>query len=479
MSDPLALFPLALAAGGGFVDNIEAQQWVAAGYTLLRRSARLVRALSAGRSAILLPPGGSFLTALAASDGRGAVLVNPLASPAEIVRQMHDAAVTTVFTNTALSACLPADGTRVLLDDAPRSAIVLVDGSAQTVDMGSHFGIELSGSTDVDGRDEEAVIVYTSAMTGAALGAILTHRNILFNAHASANAMGDHNDDIVLVPLPFAHLFGLVVAAGSPLLRGARVHTMERFHPARAIELIQSRNVTRFMGVPSMFTSMLQVIARREGGTFRSHALRLCFSGGAVVPVELQERWFDATGVELLQGYGLTEAGPAALLTRSDAQNRRGTLGVPIDGTEVSIRDTVSGDAVTDGIDGEMCVKGPHVFRGYVSAGENGLLVRNGWLHTGDCGVKNADGTYSFRGLIKPMFTRNGFNIYPREIEAAFLRMPNVRSVRAWQRPDATKENDIVVRVVGDVAESDVRRWAQQELAAYKQPSHFEIASIG
>jgi acyl-CoA synthetase (AMP-forming)/AMP-acid ligase II len=250
---------------------------------------------------------------------------------------------------------------------------------------------------------------------------------------------------------------------------------MERFHPVRALDALESLGITRFMGVPSMFASLLPVIARRPGGRFVEHTLRLCLSGGAVVSEELQNRWYEATGVELRQGYGLTEAGPAVLLARADHANRRAAMGSPLAGTEVTIRRHDDGAELDTEVEGEICVRGPHVSRGYVHGGSAGLPVRNGWLHTGDIGVKHADGTYSFRGLIKPMFTRNGFNIYPREIEAALLRMPGVRSARAWALPDAMKENGIAVRIEGAVNEADVKQWAQHELAAYKVPGHYEI----
>lgn len=475
MSDPLSLLPFAVAAGGGSLDGVEAQQWVAAGLALLTRSAPLVRTLGGGRSAILLPPCGAFLSALAASDGRGAVLINPLASRTEIVRQLQDARVTAVFTNAALSVQLPSEFPRVLMDDAPKSALVQVPGREQRVDLGSHFGLSLSGSTDSPGREEEAVIVYTSAMAGTPLGAILTHANLISNARVSADALGDEPQDHCLAALPLAHLFGLVVCTCAPLLNGGRVTTMERFHPGRALDFIERERVTRLMGVPSMYAALLNAMERR-GTRFQSHALRMCLGGGAPVPESLQDRWFDATGVELRQGYGLTEASPASLLTRFDATNERGTMGTMVGATEVSIRDRVTGEALSDNHEGEICVRGPHVFPGYVSEGEQGLQVRDGWLRTGDLGVRHANGTFTFRGLIKDMFTRNGFNIYPKEIEAALLRMPGVESAHAWGIPEAQKENDIAVRVAGAVSESDIKRWAQQELAAYKIPSHIELA---
>ncbi|MDQ6613162.1 MAG: AMP-binding protein, partial [Gemmatimonadota bacterium] len=208
MSEPLALFSLALAAGGGWVDGVEAQQWLAAGHAMLSRSAPLVRALASRRAAILLPPSGAFFTALAACDGRGAVLINPLASRPEIARQLLDANVGAVFTNLELSPRLPAGTAFALLDEAPRSALVVVGGVIRTVDLGHHWGLALAGRTDTEGRDEEAVIVYTSAMAGRPLGAILTHKNLLANALASGDALGDTVDDHCLATLPFAHLFG-------------------------------------------------------------------------------------------------------------------------------------------------------------------------------------------------------------------------------------------------------------------------------
>lgn len=474
MSEPMSVLSLAVASGGGHVDGREAQQWLAAGYGLLSRSSQLVRALSGRRAAILLPPGGAYLTALAASDGRGTVLINPLASKPEIVRQIQDAAVGAVFTNVELSPHLPADVPFVLLDEAPHSAQVSIDGATRNIDLGNHFGLSLSGRTDVEGRDEEAVIVYTSAMAGKPLGAILTHKNLLANARASADALGDTSNDQCLSALPFAHLFGLIVCAVSPLIRGASVELMSRYHPGRTLDTIEKNSITRFMGVPSMFLSMLQAIERRDSGRFVNHSLRMCLTGGAPVSEQLQNDWFDATGVELRQGYGLTEAAPACTLTRYDQLNRRGAMGTPIAGMEVAIQNQ-NGDELPIGTEGEICIRGTHVFRGYVSGGEDGLEVRNGWLRTGDLAVKHDDGSYTFRGLMKAMFTRNGFNIYPREIECAIGRMPGVESVRASAIPHPLRENDIAVKVKGDVRESNVQSWARQELAAYKVPSHISL----
>jgi len=476
MSDPLGLLTLALAAAGGRLDGHPTVSLVAAGTTLLQRSVPLVRALAGRRAAILLPTGPHFLTALAASEGRGAVLVNPLAAPLEIAHQLRDADVGAVLTSSALAAKLPEGVVQVHLDDAPRTARVLADDAARDVDLGSHFGLDLEGEADAPGRDEEAAVVYTSAMAGTPLGAVLTHRNLLSNARATIEAGGMTADDHALALLPFSHLFGLVVTAVAPLLAGGRVTAPERFNPARAIETIEAEGVTVLVGVPAVFGALVAVLERR-GAPLRAPALRLCICGGAPLPVALQERWAELTGVELRQGYGLTEGGPVCLFNRVDEPNRRGTLGVPFPGVEVEARDPATGRPVGDGETGELWVRGENVSPGYVRDGALGLARADGWLRTGDLGARVAGGAFEFRGVLKPMFTRTGFNVYPREVERAIAELPGVRDVVVIGVPNAEREHDVHARVAGDVDAEAVRAWSQRRLATYKQPGDIEIVA--
>ena len=393
MADPLDFLPYALAARGGRVDGIECGQLVAAGLTLLQRSVPLVRALAGRRAAILAPTSAPFITALAAAEGRGAVLIDPHAAPAEIAYQLEDAGVGAVFTTAALATRVPAGVVRVLLDDAPRAARVVANGTATDVDLGSHFGLDLEGDADARGADEECAIVYTAGMTGRPLGAILTHRNLLANARGTMKAAGQVADDQVLALLPWAHLFGLTVTATSPLLAGAQVTTMEQFHPVRAAETLAEGAITEVIGVPAVFTALLTAI-ERHGGRFET-ALRLAICGGAVLDASLQDRWFDATGVELRQAYGLTEAGPVCLFNDVARPNVRGSLGRPLAGVEVAI-DAPSGEQ------GELLVRGDNVFTGYVSGGADGLQrTAEGWLRTGDLGRARSDGGVQYCGRVK------------------------------------------------------------------------------
>jgi long-chain acyl-CoA synthetase len=477
VSEPLALLPLAIAAGGGRVGEFEAQQLVAAGLTLLQRCAPLVRALSGRRSAILLSASPAYVTALAASDGRGAVLLNPLASPLEIAAQLRDANVGAVFTVTPLAARLSGDVPRVLLDDAPRAARYAGGGITRDVDLGSHHGLAIEGERDVPGRDEEAAIVYTSGMAGRPLGAVLTHRNLIANARSTVEAARNTPDDHVLALLPFSHLFGLTVTGTAPLLAGASVTTMERFNPARAVELIAAGEITEVVGVPAVYRTLLAAYRRRGAG---SGQLRLCICGGAPLERDLQDQWFDATGVELRQGYGLTEAAPVCLFNRVDRPNARGTMGVPFAGVEVTVRSPLaSGAAATPALEpgarGEICVRGDNVFGGYLGGAATGLAVRDGWLYTGDAGLMNPDGTVVFDGVLKPMFTRNGFNIYPAEIRAAVMELDGVRDVAVRAIPEPSRENDIGIEVRGAVTADEVRAWCERRLSAYKQPAEISV----
>lgn len=485
MSDPLALVPLAAGAYGGRVDDLEARQLVAAGLTLLARCAPLVRALAGRRSAILLPTCPAYLVALAASEGRGAALLNPVATAHELSYQLEDADVGAVFTNRALALRLPASMPRVILDDAPRSATFIREGGEHEVDLGSHAGLELSGDPETSGRDEEVVIVHTSAMAGFPLGAILTHRNLLVNARSTIEAGRLTSADHALSVLPSSHLFGLTVTVLAPLLAGGRVTTMDRFNPVRAIELLENGGITMLVGVPAVFAGLVTALERRgeglvaalerRGAGLSGGSLRLCICGGAPLDPRLQERWHQLTGVELRQGYGLTEAGPVCLFNRVDQENRRGALGVVFPGVRVTIRDPGSSTEMPRGITGEICVSGNNVFAGYVAGGEHGLKRQGEWLHTGDLGEMDDDGVVTFRGVLKAMFTRNGFNIYPRELERVILDLPGVRSAMVRAIPHPVREHDIAIDVIGDTTVDDVRRWCEERLAGYKQPSEIQV----
>lgn len=297
MSDPLALLPLAAAARGGTINEFETQQLVAAGLTLLQRCAPLVRALSGRRSAILLPTSSAYFIALAASDGRGAVLVDPGASSLDVAAQIRDADVGAVFTITPLASRVPDDVPRVLLDDAPRSARYVGGGVTRDVDLGSHHGLTIEGDPDAPGRDEEAVIVYTLGMPGPPLGVALSHRDLIANARSAVHAATNTPDDHVLALVSFSSLFGLTMGGVAPLFAGGHVTTMDRFDALLAVKIIGAGGVTEVVGDPGMFSAMLATWRAQDAD--RTKDLRLCICSHAPLDPELQTRWLETTGVEL------------------------------------------------------------------------------------------------------------------------------------------------------------------------------------
>jgi len=234
--------------------------------------------------------------------------------------------------------------------------------------------------------------------------------------------------------------------------------------------------VTMFVGVPAVFIAMLTAIERR-GGTIDVPALRVCISGGAALPVWVQRKWETATGCALRQGYGLTEAGPVCLFNRIDLPNRVGTLGVAYPGADVAIRNPTSSVELPAGSSGEICVQGPLVGPGYVTRNELGLRRIGGWLHSGDRGSMDVDGVVTFEGLIKPMFTRNGFNIYPAELIRVIGALEGVTRVEVSGVPEPAREHEIEVTVYGTIDEPAVRTWCEARLSSYKQPTRIMIVA--
>lgn len=244
MSDPLSLLPLAIAAGGGRLGNFDAASLVAAGLTLLQRSAPLVRILATTRSAILLPSGPAFLVALAGSDGRGALLLDPRDDAASMTRQLADAQVGAVFTCEALLPLLPPGTPVVLLDQAPRVARVQLPGRHMDVDLGSHHGLALEGDTATEGRDEECLI--TAASTAA--GRVHTHRDLIAMGRAAVAECLLTPVDYVWSLLPSHHAPSLVLGLVAPLLAGARVSTRPATELAEVMDGVEHEGITMVAG---------------------------------------------------------------------------------------------------------------------------------------------------------------------------------------------------------------------------------------
>lgn len=390
MSNPLSLLPYALAARGGRVDNAPAAGAVAAGFTLLQRSAPLVRAMAGQRSAILLPPGAACLSALAASDGRATVLLSPRTRPAEIAAQLDDADVGAVFTTRELAALLPGSSRAiVLLDDAPRSATVIARSAETVVDLGSHFGLDLEGEEDA-GSDEECLITYAAA--GSRIGAVFTHRNLLALARGAVDATTILTGDHVVALMPPSDLAAFALTLAGPLLAGARVTTMPVFDADQALLLVEHGEVTMLCGDAELFASLTFALEAR-GKPLAAPTLRVAVCLGAMAELALHERWHQWTATELRQAYGIPEA-PLCLFNAPHFANRRGTLGIPFPGMHIAVRDPRSGAVVAPGSAGELWVRGTPTCSGHFGRTKVQPLERDGWLPAHRVARERTDGAF-------------------------------------------------------------------------------------
>jgi len=225
MSDPLSLVPLAIAARGGRIDGVGVAQLVAAGVTMLQRSAPLVRALATGRSAILLPPSPPVLVALAASDGRGALVLDPDSPSALLQEQLLQGNAGAVFTTSSLADRVGAERVLVLLDDAPTRVVIMVRGVEVVIDVGSHFGLALEGEQDSPGRDEEFVVFYSSDGVRATA---MSHRALLSAARGRPGTVTGDAAVPHTAMSPISTRAGLL-ALLAPLLAGESVQTSSTF----------------------------------------------------------------------------------------------------------------------------------------------------------------------------------------------------------------------------------------------------------
>ncbi|MDB4949322.1 MAG: lcfB [Gemmatimonadetes bacterium] len=426
------------------------------------------RGVDGGRVGLLLPNVPAFPAAFNGIlyAGASAVLLNPLYSPREVGEYLADSGARMLVTTSELAALAPAD-----------VEVVLLEEQADEMERGGDPApLVDSPPTAKDVRADEAAVIYTSAMNGWARGARLTHRSLAANLLSVTEAMQVGPGDRVVTLLPLIHAFGLTVTMNAALAQGAAMVPVERFHPVRLLDLLESSGATVLCGVPAMYGAILSAAERRE---VPAHALRLAICGGAPLVGDVAERWEQAFGIPLREGYGLTEASPVALFNHFDRPNRRGSMGTAFPGVGVTLR-APGGAQVEPGDVGEICVEGDNVFAGYVGAdGREPAGFHGNALRTGDLGVADGDRSIRFRGCIKEMFTRSGFNIYPRELERVVQEDPRVFRAVVTAIPDAAKENEIALSVVpapgAELDEDAVRQICRDCLAAYKQPGHISI----
>jgi len=284
------------------------------------------------------------------------------------------------------------------------------------------------------------------------------------------------------VPVPYFHIFGSMGGIAANCLVGSTQVLMDVFDPLEAMRLIEAERVTIFSGVPTMF---ITILGHPAFGTRDLRSLRTGSIGAAPVPVEIMRRILDrerGLGMDALVVYGLTEATGGTHWTRpGDPLERRvSTVGVRTAEIEDRVVDPATGEELPPGREGELCIKGPTLMIGYYNKPEaTAEKIRDGWLHTGDMAVKDAEGYVRITGRLTDMIIVGGFNTYPAEIEDFFLRHPKVLDVSVVGVPDPIMGEAVMAFVIPkdgvSLASEEIVAFARGKIANFKVPRYVEI----
>ncbi|MGO3832875.1 MAG: long-chain-fatty-acid--CoA ligase [Microbacteriaceae bacterium] len=331
--------------------------------------------------------------------------------------------------------------------------------------------------------DDTAVILYTSGTTGQPKGAELSHGNMMLNALTAHRRYGSGEAcDTHLIGLPLFHSFAQTLQLNTAFVSGATVVLMPRFDPAEVLRLFKQERVTHFAGVPTMFQTLVATAQQTNLDLIEavSH-LKFVLSGGAALPVEVIEQVRLVLGVQVLDGYGLSETSPAAALTPPGGVTKPGSIGRPIWGVQMKLIDDDWNEieAGPEAI-GEIAVKGHPVMKGYFGKPEaTQEVLRDGWFRTGDLARQDEDGYYFIVDRAKDLIIRGGYNVYPRELEEALLTHPAVAMAAVVGVAHDTLGEEIKAVLVARDGESidhdELIAWGRERFAGYKYPRIIEV----
>jgi long-chain acyl-CoA synthetase len=329
-----------------------------------------------------------------------------------------------------------------------------------------------------DPANEIALLIYTSGTTGRPKGVMLSHRNLMFVARASAEARRLSPEDRVLALLPISHILGLTGVLLGSLVSGAEIHLVSRFDPAPLLASFERDRLSVVIGTPSMYGILAEYAGRKQMTPVAAPALRLISSAGAPLDAATKTAAEDLFRQTLHNGYGITECSPTVTLTSPAHPRRDLSVGAPLPGIETRLVETSGRDAAPGGI-GELWVRGPGVMRGYYHAPAETaeVITPDGWFRTGDL-ARIEDGNLFIVGRSKEMVIRFGFNVYPAEIEGVLNAHPAVaRSAVMPATRGGSEELTAFVELRPGVSCSpaELADHSAARLAPYKRPTEFVI----
>jgi len=334
----------------------------------------------------------------------------------------------------------------------------------------------------INPKEDLAALQYTGGTTGTAKGAMLTHLNLVSNAVAfAAWIKRAAAEETFLTALPLFHIYGTTTSMNVPISLAAKMVLLPKFDPATVLETIQRHRVTVFCGVPTMYSVLL---ANPELGKFDLTSIRVCISGASPLPPQVQKKFMAITGGFLAEGYGLTEASPVTHCNPVDKTMRTvrlGSIGLPLPDTDARIVDVETGEKTLEpGETGELTVKGPQVMKGYWNRPEEtALVLRNGWLLTGDIAKMDQDGYFYITDRKKDLIKYKDYSVYPREVEDVLYEHPAVKLcaiVGKHSPPVGEIPKAFIVLKDGTTAtEEEIMAFIKDKVAPYKAVREVEF----
>ncbi|MGB7102457.1 MAG: long-chain fatty acid--CoA ligase [Xanthobacteraceae bacterium] len=474
---------------------------------LAARAARGLQALGVGPGVhvgLHLPNTPHFVIAFFAVLMAGGRVVNfsPLAAPRELKFQITDAETTVMITLglpmlypqiaalkgagkfATLVVCSIADFLPAPIAQMFGPAAERIAGVGREVDFAALIANDSAFARYPRGRleDEIAVLQYTGGTTGQPKGAMLTHANFcaVLSIYSYWNGLGpDEAPQKALAVLPLFHIYGLSFVMLLAVATGSQMVLHIRFDPDRVLADIARKKITVFPAVPTMYTALVNHPKVKE---FDLSSVETWGSGGAPLPLEVQQRFEALTGICPKEGYGLTEVAPLGTLQLKDAPVRQGSVGLPAPHTTLDVVDLATGTTVLPvGEKGEVCFRGPQVMKGYWKKSEETEdAFRGGRFHTGDIGYLDQDGFLTLVDRKKDMILSGGFNVFPRNIEEAIYEHPGVAEVTVIGIPDAYRGQSAKAFIAlkpghAPFGIDELKAFLADKLAKYEMPTEMEI----
>ncbi|MFN3723361.1 MAG: AMP-binding protein [Paracoccaceae bacterium] len=396
--------------------------------------------------------------------------LNPSYTAPEIRHQLADAGAELLITvpDFLPQAIAGAEGTGVRL-------IAVIGGAEGHTALDDLMGEALSAQVPVDLERHVVVLPYSSGTTGLPKGVMLSHRNLVVNVDQARAVVRIDPGEVTVAFLPFFHIYGMNVLMNTHLVAGAALVTMPRFDLAAFLHHVQTHRVRMVMAVPPVVLAMAKHPMVDE---YDVSSLEVFVSAAAPLGAELSDACALRLKARTIQGYGMTELSPITHFSNDD-HAKPGAVGITVPNTLCKVIDPETGAALPVGQEGELCIKGPQVMLGYLNNPEATArtIDAEGWLHTGDIAMFDAEGQMFIRDRLKELIKVKGFQVAPAEVEAVLQSCPGVMDAAVIGVPDDAAGEVPVAFVVpkGEVRAEDILDHLRGQLASYKLPARIEF----